>query len=142
MANHNPTEGAKQVCPGHAGGNNYWPSSFSQKTKLVYVPALSNCEEIAIDTAKHSKTTGWSGGSFKNSERYESNLTAIDPLTGEVKKNVHLRYPNYSGALIDRGRTCLYRTVGRNRRSIGRRDARATMENQCRLRIHGAADDL
>jgi len=103
LANHNPIEGAKQVCPGHAGGNNYWPSSFSQKTKLVYVPALSNCEEIAIDTAKHSKTTGWSGGSFKNSERYESNLAAIDPLTGEVKKNVHLRYPNYSGALSTGG---------------------------------------
>jgi len=103
QANHNPAEGAKKVCPGHAGGNNYWPSSYSQKTKLMYVPALSNCEEIAIDTAKHSKTTGWSGGSFKTSERYESNLTAIDPLTGEVKKSTHLRYPNYSGALSTGG---------------------------------------
>jgi alcohol dehydrogenase (cytochrome c) len=103
LANHNPTDGAKRVCPGHAGGNNYWPSSFSQRTKLVYVPALSNCEEISSDTAKHSKATGWSGGSFRNSERYESNLTAIDPLTGEVKKNVHLRYPNYSGALSTGG---------------------------------------
>jgi alcohol dehydrogenase (cytochrome c) len=103
QANHNPTEGAKKVCPGHAGGNNYWPSSYSQKTKLMYVPALSNCEEIAIDTAKHSKATGWSGGSFKNPERYESNLTAIDPLTGEVKNNAHLRYPNYSGALSTGG---------------------------------------
>src|ERR1700751_1618328 len=99
QANHNPTEGAKKVCPGHAGGNNYWPSSYSQKTRLIYVPALSNCEEIAIDTAKHSIATGWNGGSFKNSERYESNLTAMDPLTGEVKGNAHLRYPNYSGAL-------------------------------------------
>jgi alcohol dehydrogenase (cytochrome c) len=103
QANHNPIEGAKKVCPGHAGGNNYWPSSYSQKTKLMYVPALSNCEEIAIDTAKHSKATGWSGGSFKNFERYESNLTAIDPLTGEVKNNAHLRYPNYSGALSTGG---------------------------------------
>jgi alcohol dehydrogenase (cytochrome c) len=103
QANHNPTEGAKKVCPGHAGGNNYWPSSYSQKTKLMYVPALSNCEEIAIDTAKHSKASGWSGGSFKNSERYESNLTAIDPLTGEVKNNAHLRYPNYSGTLSTGG---------------------------------------
>jgi alcohol dehydrogenase (cytochrome c) len=103
QANHNPTEGAKKVCPGHAGGNNYWPSSYSQRTKLMYVPALSNCEEIAIDTAKHTKATGWSGGSFKSSERYESNLTAIDPLTGEVKNNAHLRYPNYSGALSTAG---------------------------------------
>jgi alcohol dehydrogenase (cytochrome c) len=103
LANHNLAEGAKKVCPGHAGGNNYWPSSYSQKTKLMYVPALSNCEEIAIDTAKHSKAAAWSGGSFTNPERYESNLTAIDPLTGEVKKNAHLRYPNYSGALSTGG---------------------------------------
>ncbi len=103
QANHNPTEGAKKVCPGHAGGNNYWPSSYSQKTKLMYVPALSNCEEIASDTDKHSKAKGWSGGTFKNSERYESNLTAMDPLTGEVKGNAHLRYPNYSGALSTGG---------------------------------------
>src|SRR6266446_5130079 len=33
----------KKVCPSHLGGNNYWPSSYSPKTKLLYIPALSNC---------------------------------------------------------------------------------------------------
>jgi alcohol dehydrogenase (cytochrome c) len=103
LGNQNPTEPTKKVCPGHAGGNNYWPSSYSPRTKLVYVPALSNCENITIDTNRHSKATGWSGGSFKISERYESNLTAIDPISGEVKKNVHLPYPNYSGTLATGG---------------------------------------
>ena len=69
----------------------------------MYVPALSNCEDITIDTTKHSKATGCNGGSFKITERYESNLTAIDPVTGEVKKNAHLRYPNYSGTLATGG---------------------------------------
>ena len=36
-------------------------------------------------------------------DRWESNLTAVDPLTGEIKKNVHLRYPNYSGTLATGG---------------------------------------
>jgi alcohol dehydrogenase (cytochrome c) len=103
LANHNPNEPSKKVCPGHAGGNNYWPSSYSARTKLVYVPALSNCEDITIDTAKHSKAAGWNGGSFKNSDRYESNLTAVDPLSGEIKKSIHLRYPNYSGTLATAG---------------------------------------
>jgi alcohol dehydrogenase (cytochrome c) len=103
LANHNPAEPTKKVCPGHAGGNNYWPSSYSARTKLVYVPALSNCEDVTIDINKHSKAAGWNGGSFKNTDRYESNLTAIDPLTGEIKKNVHLRYPNYSGTLSTEG---------------------------------------
>ncbi len=102
-ANQNPSEPTKKVCPGHAGGNNYWPSAYSQKTKLVYIPALSNCEDITIDTNKHSKATGWNGGSFKITERYTSDLTAMDPLTGEVKKSIRLNYPNYSGALATGG---------------------------------------
>src|SRR5207302_1530474 len=83
LANQNPREPTKKVCPGHAGGNNYWPSSYSQRTKLIYIPALSNCEDITIDTAKHSKDLGWNGGSFKITERYTSDLTAADPVTGK-----------------------------------------------------------
>ena len=93
----------KQACPGHAGGNNFWPSAYSPKTKLIYIPALTNCEDISLDTTKHSTERGWNGGAFKTSERYESNLTAMDPVTGEVKKTVHLRYPNYAGALTTGG---------------------------------------
>jgi alcohol dehydrogenase (cytochrome c) len=99
----NQVTGPKKVCPGHAGGNNYFPSAYSQKTKLIYIPALSNCEEISIDTNKHSKTTGWNGGNFKTSERYESDLTAVDPITGEIKGKAHMKYPNYSGALATGG---------------------------------------
>ena len=40
---------------------------------------------------------------IRTAERYESNLTAVDPVTGEVKKSVQLRYPNYSGTLATGG---------------------------------------
>jgi alcohol dehydrogenase (cytochrome c) len=103
VANQNPREPTKRVCPGHAGGNNYWPSAYSPKTKLVYIPTLTNCEDVSIDTEKHSKDKGWNGGAFTTTERYESNLTAIDPVTGEIRKSVHLRYPNYAGALTTSG---------------------------------------
>ena len=35
--------------------------------------------------------------------RHHLYLTAVDPVTGEVKKSVHLRYPNYSGTLATAG---------------------------------------
>jgi alcohol dehydrogenase (cytochrome c) len=98
-----PGEPLKRVCPSQAGGNNYWPSSYSPKTKLLYIPALSNCVTVTIDRDKHSKERGWNGGLSQTDERWESNLTAADPLTGEVKKSVHLRYPNYSGTLATGG---------------------------------------
>ena len=39
---------------------------------------------------KKDKDRFWHGGAFKPAGRYESNLTAVDPLTGEIKKTVHL----------------------------------------------------
>ncbi len=101
----NLTPGAplKKVCPSQAGSNNYWPSSYSPLTKLMYIPALTACVNISIDREKHNAQRGWNGGLSQTDERFESNLTAIDPLTGEVKKSVHLRYPNYSGTLATAG---------------------------------------
>jgi len=43
------------------------------------------------------------GGRYKQSERYETNVSAVDPLTGEIKHTVHVPYPNYSGALATAG---------------------------------------
>jgi alcohol dehydrogenase (cytochrome c) len=101
----NLTPGAplKKVCPSIAGGNNYWPSSYSPRTKLLYIPAMTACMAVAVDREKHTKERGWNGGSYTTDERIESNLTAVDPTTGEIKKNVHLRYPNYSGTLATSG---------------------------------------
>jgi alcohol dehydrogenase (cytochrome c) len=103
IGNLTPNEPLKKVCPSIAGGNNYWPSSYSPKTKLLYIPALTACMAVAVDREKHTKERGWNGGSYTTDERIESNLTAVDPTTGEIKKNVHLRYPNYSGTLATGG---------------------------------------
>jgi alcohol dehydrogenase (cytochrome c) len=102
-ANQNPREPTKKVCPSIAGGNNYFPSSYSPRTKLIYIPALTACVDVTIDTTKHSKDRGWNGGSYTWQDRFESDLTAVDPITGEVKKKVHLKYPNYSGTLATAG---------------------------------------
>jgi alcohol dehydrogenase (cytochrome c) len=101
-------ESVKRLCPNRTGGNNYWPSSFSPKTKLLYIPAMTACEDVTNNRqfAERSKDQGWfvrSGGGYRAPERYESNLTAVDPFTGDVKKTITLRYPNYSGTLATGG---------------------------------------
>jgi hypothetical protein len=103
VGNLNPNEPLKKVCPSWVGGNNYWPSSYSSKTGLLYIPALSNCSTVTIDREKHSKERGWNGGLGSTADRWESDLKAADPLTGEIKKSVHLNYPNYSGTLATGG---------------------------------------
>lgn len=64
---------------------------------------MSNCVTVTIDREKHNKERGWNGGLSSTPDRWESNLTAVDPLTGEVKKDVHLPYPNYSGTVATGG---------------------------------------
>jgi alcohol dehydrogenase (cytochrome c) len=94
---------SKKMCPNPAGGNNFWPSSYSQRTKLIYIPTLSNCALLTRNPALSNKAGDWKGGSYKQTERYETDLTVADPFTGEVKKTVHIPYPNYSGALTTGG---------------------------------------
>src|SRR6201997_3229818 len=103
VGNFNPNEPLKRVCPSWVGGNNYWPSSYSSKTGLLYIPSLSNCSTVTIDREKHTKERGWNGGLGSTADRWESDLKAADPLTGEIKRSVHLNYPNYSGTLATAG---------------------------------------
>src|SRR5258705_5547740 len=46
-----PVPGAqtKKMCPSPSGGNNFWPSTYSAKTKLIYIPALTACAEVTHD---------------------------------------------------------------------------------------------
>ena len=99
------TEPTKKMCPGPSGGNNYWPSAYSQKTKLLYVPAMTNCAEVTQDPKLSVKTdTDMRGGPrAKALGRYETDLLAIDPLSGETKFKTHIPYPNVAGALATAG---------------------------------------
>jgi alcohol dehydrogenase (cytochrome c) len=50
-----------------------------------------------------AKGKQWLGGTQSSNERFESNLIAADPVTGEIKKTIHMRYPNNSGTLVTAG---------------------------------------
>ena len=91
------------MCPSILGGNNFWPSSYNPRTRLIYIPSMSGCMTVTVDRTKHNAERGWSGGDWTSSERFETDLTAVDPVTQEIKKSIHLRYPNRSGTLSTAG---------------------------------------
>ena len=103
VQNQTLTDRTKKLCPAMSGGNNFWPSSYSPKTKLMYIPAMTSCNEVTLDPNLSSKAGDWKGATFRHIERNESDLIAADPLTGEVKKRIHIPYPNNSGALSTAG---------------------------------------
>ena len=48
--NQTPADPTKTLCPSMSGGNNYWPAAYSPKTKLLYIPSNSSCNEVTLDT--------------------------------------------------------------------------------------------
>ena len=136
----------KKVCPNRTGGNNYFPSTYSPKTAASLHPGDDGVR------IRHQRPRRWStrepgwfkrtGGGYKVDGRYESNLTAVDPVTLEIKKSMHLRLPELFGHALDRRRPCLRRAARRHGRGLRRHHARRVVEDQCRLRLLGAADDL
>jgi alcohol dehydrogenase (cytochrome c) len=93
----------KKLCPNMGGGNNYYSASYSPKTRLLYIPSMSSCNEVTLDTNLSNKAGDWKGATFKSTERNEADLIVADPFTGEVKRKVHVPYPNNSGALATAG---------------------------------------
>jgi alcohol dehydrogenase (cytochrome c) len=101
--NQTMAERTKKLCPAMSGGNNFWPAAYSQKTRLMYIPAITSCNEVTLDPSLSNKAGDWKGATFRHIERNESDLIAADPLTGEVKKRIHVPYPDNSGALATAG---------------------------------------
>ncbi|MEA2904233.1 MAG: hypothetical protein QOI12_1620 [Alphaproteobacteria bacterium] len=98
-----PGDLTKTMCPSPSGGNNFWPSAYSQKTKLLYIPALTACADLTRDPSMSNKAGDWKGGGYKDTERHRTDFSAIDPLTGETKGRVNVEFPNYSGTLATAG---------------------------------------
>ncbi len=98
------TDPTKRVCPSHEGGNNYWSASYSQRTKLLYIPSRPTCVEVTMTPNQLRTPTGaMLGGAVKIVARTESEIVMADPLTGEVKNRVRAPYPNFSAALTTAG---------------------------------------
>ena len=100
--NYTPADPTKILCPHMAGGNNYFPPSYSRRTSLMYIPSTAGCNEVTLDQESINKGVYFSR-TFKQIARNESDIVVTDPSTGEVKKRVHSIYPNVSGALTTAG---------------------------------------
>ena len=97
LQNQTLTDRTKKLCPSHDGGNNFWSASYSPKTKLLYIPSRSTCDEVTLTPEAGKNANGFfTGGAFKYTARNESDIIVADPFTGEIKKTLHLPYPNNS----------------------------------------------
>src|ERR1700726_4686014 len=101
----------ERLCPSHFGGKNWEPSAYNPELKLLYIPSIEGCNMVDTVEQKDFVDQGgttkprerFAGGGTKSPERLYGSLKAVDPTTGEIKANLKLEYPNYSGALATAG---------------------------------------
>jgi alcohol dehydrogenase (cytochrome c) len=104
LQNQTLTDRTKKLCPSHDGGSNFWSASYSPKTKLLYIPTRSTCDEITLTQDNRKNVNGIiNGASRKYIARNETDIVVADPFTGEIKKKLHVPYPNNSAALTTAG---------------------------------------
>jgi alcohol dehydrogenase (cytochrome c) len=96
------SEVMKNACPDVHGGTNFWPPSYSQKTKLLYITGNEGCADIVPDPTAHVKGK-FGGGNYRNEARISSGLVVVDPTSGEVKSRKEHTYPNHAGVLTTAG---------------------------------------
>jgi alcohol dehydrogenase (cytochrome c) len=104
MQNQTPGDRTKKLCPSHDGGSNFWSASYSPKTRLLYIPTRSTCDEITLTQDNRKNVNGIiNGASRRYIARNETDIIVADPLTGEIKKKLHIPYPDNSAALTTAG---------------------------------------
>jgi alcohol dehydrogenase (cytochrome c) len=98
--------------PGHMGGKNWPPTSYSPQTGLYYIPVIEGCNkaynEVTVPGAHKARQLFLGGAPYstfddQNCGRIAGSVTAIDVTTGKVVKKHWTKYPQLGGLLSTAG---------------------------------------
>jgi alcohol dehydrogenase (cytochrome c) len=104
LQNQTLSDRTKKLCPSHDGGSNFWSASYSPKTRLLYIPSRSTCDETTRNQDNSNNANGIiNEASRRYIERNETEIVVADPFTGEMKKKLHVTYADNSAALTTAG---------------------------------------
>ncbi len=100
-------------CPVTSGGKNWEPAAYNPDLNLMYVPSAEGCNMLEgkpqpdfVDqggTAKPRDRFTAGSANYPADEPLYGSLSALDPVTGEIKSKVKLQWPNWSGVLATAG---------------------------------------
>jgi alcohol dehydrogenase (cytochrome c) len=112
----NATEGRGEIegvlRPGHMGGKNWPPTTYSPQTNYYYIPAIEGCNkafnEVTVPGAHKPRQLFLGGAPFTTYDdpecgRIKGSVVAINVATGEVVKRHWTEHPQLGGLLSTAG---------------------------------------
>ncbi|HXE12023.1 MAG TPA: PQQ-dependent dehydrogenase, methanol/ethanol family [Bryobacteraceae bacterium] len=105
VANLEPTEKGTVICPQCSGATNWMAPSYSPLTRLFYVNVREGCDIFFSKPPVYKEGTSYWATSVQAEpqERQTGRVTAIDPLTGEMKWKFPLYSSPWAGTLATAG---------------------------------------
>lgn len=98
--------------PGHMGGKNWPPTTYSPQTGLYYIPVIEGCNkaytEVTIPGAHKPRDLFLGGAPFTTYDdpdcgRIKGSITAIDVSSGKVVRKHWTKHPQLGGLLSTAG---------------------------------------
>jgi len=98
--------------PGHMGGKNWPPTTYSPQTNMYYIPTIEGCNKAFAEVTvpgEHKPRQLFLGGApystFEDAScgRISGSITGIDVRTGQVAKKVRTEHPQLGGLMTTAG---------------------------------------
>lgn len=107
---------ARNICPAAPGGKDWQPTSWSPRTRLLYIPHNNLCMDYEGVEANYIAGTPYVGASVKMYAGPGGNrgeFSAWDPVQKKKVWSLKEKFPAWSGALATAGDIVFYGTMDR-----------------------------
>src|SRR3954467_170035 len=104
----------REICPAAPGAKDWQPSSYSPRTRLLYIPHQNLCQDEEGTEANYISGTPYGAAIVKMYAGPGGNLgvvTAWDPVAGKKVWSIKENFPVWSGTVATAGNVVFYGTM-------------------------------
>ncbi len=130
----------RDICPSAAGGKDWQPSSYSPRTRLLYIPHQNLCTDWEVTGVNYIAGTPYLGVNstmYAGPGGHRGELTAWDPESGAPVWRLTERFPVWSGTLVTAGDVVFYGTMDRRFKAVDARTGEHLWEHETSSGIVG-----
>jgi lanthanide-dependent methanol dehydrogenase len=106
----------RDICPAAPGAKDWQPTSWSPRTKLLYIPHQNLCMDFESVEANYVEGTPYVGANvrmYAGPGGHRGEVTAWDPVAAKPVWTIRERFPVWSGALATAGDVVFFGTMDR-----------------------------
>lgn len=135
---------ATGVCPASPGMKDWQPTSWSPRTRILYIPHNHLCMDYQGVEANYIAGTPYVGANVRmysaagrNDTTHRGNLTAWDPVARKMVWQIPEKFPVWSGTVVTAGDVVFYGTMDRWFKAVDARNGKVLWQKQLSSGIIG-----